>query len=723
MFRIAGLAALVVAFWLFSVYGPTRPAALGPDAPATEFSAARAGDALGRVLGTEKPHPVGSAEDAAVRARLIGELKALGLAPVIQTRASCWSDPRWDNIPCGTVTNVIAAVTPGRGKQVLLMAHYDSVAAGPGGCDDGCGVATLLETIRTLKARGTTFTHPITALFTDGEEPGLLGAAAYFREAANRDKVGMVVNVDDRGNRGTSYLFQTSAGDSRLVDLYARATPHVATSSLYAEIFKHLPNDTDMTTALKAGMTGYNFAMIGDVAQYHTPLDRRENIEPAGLQQHGEAVLALAQALGDADYAALKGGDGIYLDVLGLWLPRLPMTWALPLSIASFLLIALAGFLTQRGRRETRRPVLSFLMPPLLLAGCVGLGYVLHGLAAWISGHADPSFAHPVWLRLSLSFGAFAVALLASRRAGGICAWLWFAGVAIAASIWAPGAAPYFLFPALVAAPLLLATIRGGRDMALFVAAIAGLVLWISLLAGVESIMGLQLHQGFMGITAFALLALLPLLGRAERWGWAFAVCIVAALGFAVTAGLQPAFSAASPQRLNLRYVEQDGKAWWMADAAPKPLRDAMAFSAQPERHFVRGYAAPAGKATHPAPSAVVSRAGDTVTLQLQGSGDAVALKVPDAAGLKSIRFKDVEVAAPRHGDVFVSCVTPDCDSARITLTLSSPGATTLTLVAHRNGLPPGGEKLLRARPPEAVPSQEGDVTLITAKVQVPARN
>ena len=43
-----------------------------------------------------------------------------------------------------------------------------------------------------------------------------------------------------------------------------------ATSSLYGEIYKFLPNDTDLTPFLKAGITGYNFAFIGNVAHYHT---------------------------------------------------------------------------------------------------------------------------------------------------------------------------------------------------------------------------------------------------------------------------------------------------------------------------------------------------------------------------------------------------------------------------------------------------------------------
>src|SRR5262249_35863643 len=118
-----------------------------------------------------------------------------------------------------------------------------------------------------LKARNRAGGHPIRALFTDGEESGLLGAAAYLRDPAARAATGAVINLDARGDRGQSYLFQTSAGDARLIDLYAGAVSHYATSSLYAEIYKALPRDTDLTPFLKAGITGINFAFIGHGAQ------------------------------------------------------------------------------------------------------------------------------------------------------------------------------------------------------------------------------------------------------------------------------------------------------------------------------------------------------------------------------------------------------------------------------------------------------------------------
>ncbi len=174
----------------------------------------------------------------------------------------------------------------------------------------------------------------------------------------------------------------------------------------------------------------------------------------------------------------------------------------------------LAGLLTRREGRIWPGSVLAALMPLVLLAGCVGVGFALSLIAVRISGHADPSFAHPLYMRLALGFGVWAVMLLASRWAGGIASWLWLAVLAVICALFSPGVTPYFLFPCLVAAPLLLATAWGGREMALFIAALAALVVWIGLTAAGEAIMGLGLHILFTVTAAFGLIALLPLLGK-----------------------------------------------------------------------------------------------------------------------------------------------------------------------------------------------------------------
>jgi hypothetical protein len=720
MARIWGIALLAAVLWLLSVYGQSRPTPLGLDGPATQFSAARADAGLGRLLGDQRPHPVGSQAAAQLRGRLLDELQAMGVQARTQTVTSCTSDPRWYDILCGTVTNITADVLPGAGKAILLMAHTDSVAAGPGAGDDGAGVATILETIRALKARGAG-THPVIALFTDGEEDGLLGAAAWLRDGAAHDRIGAVVNIEAHGNQGPSYLFQTSKGSAGLIGLYAKGVTHFAASSLCAELYRFMPNDTDMTPFLAAGIPGANFAFVGNAAHYHTPLDRRENIDPRSLQQHGENALELSDALRHADLAALQGGDAIYLDVLGRWLPRLPKSWSLQLSLAAFAVIALAGWLKPRDRREIRRPIVAGLMPPLLFAVCIGIGFALYYVAAWLSGHADPSFATPVWMRLSLGFGVFAVAILCARGAGAIACWLWLAFLAVFCAVLSPGAAPYFLFPALVAAPLLLATVRGGREIALWISALVAMLLWIGLTAGTEMLMGLGFHVLFTATAAFGLIAVLPLL-KAPGWSFSLAAALVLAIGFAVFAGLQPAFSVQSPQRLNIRYVEQDGKAFWMADPVehlPMDLRAAADFSAAPRHLIGRGYVAPAGAAQFPPPAATVSRNGAEVRLDFNAPGDALGVLVPKAAQMQSLTLGGATVSAPPRS-LLIRCGTPDCGHARMVLRLASHAPLTLTLLSYRASLPPEGSKLLKARPTTAQPSQAGDVTVLAAKLAVP---
>lgn len=62
--------------------------------------------------------------------------------------------------------------------HVLLVAHHDSVPQGPGASDDASNVAAILEIVRALKA-GPAPRDTIQVLFTDGEEEGPYGAAAY----------------------------------------------------------------------------------------------------------------------------------------------------------------------------------------------------------------------------------------------------------------------------------------------------------------------------------------------------------------------------------------------------------------------------------------------------------------------------------------------------------------------------------------------------------------
>src|SRR5690242_16933364 len=90
--RAWALAALVVAIWFlcwWAVQPHVRMVGAG-ESPAV-FSAERAEGYLARVLGPERPHPVGSAEDAAVRGRILRELAALHVPARTYTAFTCYS--------------------------------------------------------------------------------------------------------------------------------------------------------------------------------------------------------------------------------------------------------------------------------------------------------------------------------------------------------------------------------------------------------------------------------------------------------------------------------------------------------------------------------------------------------------------------------------------------------------------------------------------------------
>jgi hypothetical protein len=746
------LLAIAAGFWFLQTYGTAQPPSVPASASSLEFSAARAEAVLARVLGPEKPHPVSTEENARVRARIVQELVRLGLHPIIHHAFAC-HPPRPDGLLiCATVNDIIAQVIPGAGKAVLLLAHYDSVPAGPGAADDESGVATVIETARALIARGQA-RHPVLAVLTDGEEADLLGAAAFLNDPALKARVGAVVNVEARGNRGPSLLFQTSPGDGPLIDLYAKNTSRYATSSLYDEIYRFLPNDTDLTLFIADGFPSFNFAYVGGVFDYHTANDTRANLDPASLQQQGDNMLGTAAALDQTDFAGLRGTNDIYLDILGRWLPRVPESWALPLAIAAFVLLLIGGLLA-RGPRITRdRWLRAFAIPPVLLIVGVGSGFVLHAIASAVSGSPEPAYAYPAAFRIALAFALAGATLLASRlappRAAALAVWLWLGAAGIIVAILVPGFSPYFLIPAVVAAVLLALAARAPRSwdgavglLALFVSALVSLLIWSGIGTVGETLLGMRGHPLFTAPFAIALCALVPLFARfaLPRASWIVLVggLFVAAIAAAIVQGLTPPFSTEAAQRLNVTYVEDAGKAYWAAETTapvPRAMRDVAQFSSNVRRivpGLPRVYAAQAGPPRFPLPATAVDgtppeNGTRKVTLLLRGSGAAnqMYLFVPNSAKLKAVDVNGWHFDAPQkwanEAFVEIACMSRDCARAAMTLTLAGSLPVVLGLYEFRFGLPASARRLVAARPVTAVPSQNGDNTVLVREIRIPA--
>ena len=332
------------------------------------------------------PHPLGSAEHDRVRDYLVQQFTELGLSPEVQRATGV--TPRYE--VAGTVENIVARLkgTSGADDAVALVAHYDSVPAGPGAGDDGAGVAALLETLRALRA-GPPLRNDILFVITDGEEDGLLGASAFVAENPAAKDVRVVVNFEARGNAGESQMFETSAGNGRLVQLFAQAAPHPSGSSLTYEIYKHMPNDTDMTVFKKSGAAGLNFAFIGHWEAYHTPLDNPQMLDRGSLQQQGENALSLARSLGNADLSQLQDRDSVYFSLPGNFFVHYSSRFLWPLVLLSGVLL-FGAILYAKGAWQTS--LLSILagffvhFVVLLVLLMVGLGFVLG--VHWLHLHA-----------------------------------------------------------------------------------------------------------------------------------------------------------------------------------------------------------------------------------------------------------------------------------------------------------------------------------------------
>ena len=357
---IAGIGAALILAATLAAY--RTPAPLGLDAAPTVFSAARAREILKELVGDGVPHPMGSAADAKVRELIVKRLTALGYTTELQTGLSCNEFGA-----CGTPTNIVATRGAVAGNDaVMLAAHYDSVPAGPGASDDGVGVANLLEIARVLSVMPAP-RHPVVLLVTDGEEGGLLGASLFTREHPLAKRIWAAVNMDTRGVSGPSLMFETGTANAWLMRLYGRSTLEPITNSLCYVIYKTLPNNTDFTVFKTASYQGFNLAFIGDVADYHTPLDSFENASPSTMQHQGANALSGLLALANAVNTSPPAADSLFFDVLARTVIVWPIGLVLPAALAALVLLAAAAILLNRQGHlsSARRPMVFSARSPM----------------------------------------------------------------------------------------------------------------------------------------------------------------------------------------------------------------------------------------------------------------------------------------------------------------------------------------------------------------------
>ena len=594
---------ITIALVIFLVLAQMTPAAVVPaSAPATTFSAARAYEHLKTIA--RAPHPTGSPESALVRQYLFDQLAALGLQPEIQTSTSVYHDTgKWGlagargiestpdtwSIAGATIHNIIARI-PGTSSTgaTVLAAHYDSVPYGPGASDDGAGVAAILETARALLA-GPALRNDVILLLIDGEEIGLMGSQAFVKNHPWIAEAALVLNLEARGSSGVALMYETSVDNAWLIREYAKAAKDPVTGSLATDVWRMMPNSSDLTAFLQAGKQGMNFAYSENWTDYHTTHDSLEDLDQRSLQHHGDNALALTRHFGELELTTSTGEDAIFFSLPYLGLIHYPKGWALPLMvIALAATIVVLGYGLRRGGL-TMRGIATGVLALLAAMGAAALAAFLavQGLILLKGGDLQVGMGGTynvelyelgllaIYLAITATIYSFfqGRARPAELAAGALLFWLL---LTIGSTLILPGGSYLFLWPllaGLVVLGLILTAsqpVNGLHRILVLVPVITGLLLFGTAIYLVQRMFGVGILPAGSIMTVLLLALAFPyldfrLLPGAPVWAAGSALAGILLL---VGVGLTTGYNTAQP-RQNFMFYSMDadtGKAAWVAD-------------------------------------------------------------------------------------------------------------------------------------------------------------
>lgn len=602
LFKTNGVISLLTLIFLaifiaIGIYRLAPPAAVPASAPPTEFSAERAVKHIETFAPT--PHPIGSPELIQAREYLVRELTALGLEFEPTPADPGYLDlvgPQAVALLTGDINNIVARLkgSNGSGKAILLLAHYDSVPSGPGATDGGAGVATILETLRALKASGP-IKNDVIVLLTDAEEHDLLGVRGFVSNHPWVNEVGFAMHFVARGTNGPAILFETTPQNGRVIAEFAKVAPRPIGNSLAYTVYQYLPNGTDFSFISFKGIPGLNFAHIDGHVRYHTMLDNPENVDRGSLQHHGSYALALTRYFGNLDLENLQQDDAIFFDLWGLTLINYPQSWTLPLAVfVALVFIGVMALGFRRGHLSFGGVALGVLA--LLLAGGGAYGVTTLVWRAVLLARSDyrwlphgevynPSLYLAGFAALTIALAAGIYALFRKKvsapnlAAGGLTVWL---TLMIATALYLPGGSYIFTWPllfSLLALGLLFAT-RGEQPSApkrfaiLSLGAIPGLVLLVPTIYLIYMAITITTVAAVMVMVTLLIGLLIPHLALLERPRPVLlpAAAAVLGLGMIVVAALPTPYDVNQRKANSLFYVlnRDANKAFWASqDAEP----------------------------------------------------------------------------------------------------------------------------------------------------------
>ncbi len=575
---MAVLAILVVGLAIHFDFEPARVR----EAPAdTSFSVSKAYEHLRQIAA--RPHSIGTAAEVDVRAYVMAQCVALGLDTFSRHATSVVYGHT--GVQAGEVTNIVGVyrgtdpvLSPG--SAVLVMAHYDSQPNAVGAGDDGVGCAAMLETARLLKA-GPRLRNNVIFLFTDGEESGLLGSTAFVRADTLFSAVGVVLNFDNRGNAGK--VFTISNGSSSwIVGEYARSCPHRSASSLYHELFRVIPNSTDLLPFSRKNVPGLDLAFVDGFVNYHAMTDRPEDMDRNSFQETGDDMLSEVRHFGNIDLPKQKGGEQTFFNVIGGWMITYPVSWNLLFLVLTHLVLVGWVIMEVVGRRIDWKAFFvgfgGFL--GVLVLEYFLLGWGLSGIRAayplyqgYYSNAYNSAYFYLAAIALAVAGFTFVFQFLLRRFA--------FSGLMMGVAVFQlivldvlyaviPTAIYFVCFPLL----FVLAGCLFRPRVVVLCCLLPALLLLAPLIYGLFIAFDVQPEAAVLGVLTGLLLGLLlPLIGMVvseSRWllpGAAFLLCLLST-GFGILHGR---FSAGQPYKTSLGYTvnTDDSTAFWVLRNTP----------------------------------------------------------------------------------------------------------------------------------------------------------
>jgi hypothetical protein len=195
-------------------------------------------------------------------------------------------------------------------------------------------------------------------------------------------------------------------------------------------------------------------------------------------------------------------------------------------------------------------------------------------------------------------------------------------------------------------------------------------------------------------------------------------IALVMAVVCALIAMAQPATDAANPQRLPLAHIDDAAPQWFVSDMTPR-LGQVASFKAVRDELRGSGHAAPAPRAAARV-TMTATRSGDRLTIRVRANraadrltlrlkGDAKVLRVNGVAPApRPARFRERQAGV-------TSAVASGVREMVVECTARGPVQAIAGDLSF--GFPPSGARLVQARnASNAVPSQDGDVTITRAR-------